>query len=322
MKAIVQRVYGRPDRVLEFLDVDEPVPGKGEVLIENRAAAVDIGDWLMLEGLPYFARPGYGLRRPKHPIPGQSAAGRVEAVGRGVTRFRPGDEVFGWCTGGFAERVVTSEDSLADLPADTTHEEAAAVPASGFAALQAVRDAGRLQPGQLVLIVGASGGVGTFAVQIAKALGAHVTGVCSTPAVELVRSLGADDVIDYTRETITRDGPRYDLIVDIAGNRTLRELRSALKPSGTLVIVGGSGGRWFMGFGRTVVATMRSPFVKQRLRAFFSKRTTEDLAVLADLVGSGKVAPVIESTFPLSATAEALERVGARRARGKTVVTI
>jgi NADPH:quinone reductase-like Zn-dependent oxidoreductase len=322
MKAIVQRADGRPEQVLEFLDVEDPVPGDGEVLIENRAAAVDIGDWLMLEGLPYFARPGYGLRRPKHPIPGQSVAGRVEGVGRGVTRFRPGDEVFGWCTGGFAERVVTSEDSLADLPADTTHEQAAAVPASGFAALQAVRDAGRLRPGQLVLIVGASGGVGTFAVQIAKALGAHVTGVCSTPAVELVRSLGADDVIDYTRETITRDGPRYDLIVDIAGNRTLRELRSALKPSGTLVIVGGSGGRWFMGFGRTVAAAMRSPFVKQRLRAFFSKRTTEDLAVLADLVGSGKVAPVIESTYPLSATAEALERVGARRARGKTVVTI
>lgn len=322
MKAIVQSAYGRPHEVLEFSDVDQPVPGEGEVLIENRAAAVDIGDWLMLRGLPYFARPGYGLRQPKHPIPGQSVAGVVEAVGPNVTRYLPGDEVFGWCVGGFAEHVVTSENALAPIPAGTTHEEAAAVPASGFAALQSLRDAGQLEPGRSVLIIGASGGVGTIAVQIAKALGAHVTGVCSTQSVESVRSIGADDVIDYTKEPITRDGRHYDLILDLAGNRPLHELRRSLEPEGTLVIVGGSGGNWFMGFGRTVQAVARSPFTRQRLKAFFSKRTTEDLAVLADLIGSRKILPVLDSTYPLSATADALEHVGGRRARGKTVVAI
>jgi len=322
MKAIVQRGYGSPDEVLAFRDIDPPALGDEQVLVRNRAAAADIGDWLMLEGLPYFARPGYGLLKPKHPVPGQNVAGSVEAVGRLVSRFSPGDEVFGWCSGAFAEYVAADVGSLAPMPHNVTPVPAAATPTSGLAALQALRDVGGVGAGQTVLIIGASGAVGTFAVQIANALGAVVTGVCSTDNVELVRSLGADDVIDYTQESITERNRRYDVIVDLAGNRPLDELREALGPTGTLVIVGGSGGRWFMGFGRTVGAVARSPFTRQKLRAFFSKRNTGDLAALAELLESGEIVPVIDRTYPLSAAADALMHVAARRARGKTVIDI
>lgn len=320
MKAIVQDRYGPPEEVLRFADVDEPVPGPGEVLISNRAAAVDIGDWLMLEGLPYFARAGYGLFGPKQPIPGQGVAGRVEQVGDGVGRFEPGDEVFGCCKAAFAERVIAKEGDLARRPEATTPEEAAAVPSSGLAALQAVRDRADVQAGQHVLIIGAAGGVGTFAVQIAKARQAEVTAVCGPDAVGLVRSLGADEVIDYSIQEIADDG-RFDLIVDLAGNRPLRALRRALAPTGTLVIVGGSGGRWFMGFGRTVGAVLRSPFSRQRLRALVSKPNTEDLEELGRMLEAGDISSVIESSYPLSATADAIARVGRGHARGKTVVT-
>jgi NADPH:quinone reductase-like Zn-dependent oxidoreductase len=322
MKAIVQRGYGPPERVLDFRDVDVPELQTGDVLIRNRAAAVDIGDWLMVEGLPYFARPGYGVSRRKELVIGQNVAGQVEAVGANVTMFEPGDEVFGWCSGGFAELVATSQWSLARRPDTVSPEQAAATPTSGMAALQAIRDAGRVQAGQQVLIIGASGAVGTFAVQIAKSLDAVVTGVCSSNSVDLVSSLGADHVIDYTQDSIASDGRRYDVIIDLAGNRSLAELRRVLTGTGTLVIVGGSGGRWFMGFGRTIGAMVRSPFTRQELKAFFSKRKTEDLRALQELLEKEKVAPVIDRTFPLSSTLEAFDHVSRRKARGKTVVIV
>jgi NADPH:quinone reductase-like Zn-dependent oxidoreductase len=322
MKAIVQRGYGAPDEVLTFRDVDPPRPRDRQVLVRSEAASVDIGDWLMLEGLPYFARPGYGIRGPKHPIPGQTLAGTVEAVGPDATRVRTGDEVFGWCRGGFADLAVADEAWLAPRPASVSPIAAAATPTSGLAALQALRDAGSVGAGTSVAIVGASGGVGTFAVQIARSLGAEVTGVCSTDAVELVRSLGAAHVIDYRKERLTAPGRRFEVIVDLAGNRPLADLRNALTASGTLVIVGGSGGRWFMGFGRTVGAMMRSPFTRQQLRAFFSKRRADDLSTLAEMLAAGDLQPVIERTYPLSAAADALRSVGARRARGKTVIDL
>ena len=320
MKAIVQHTYGAPDDVLELQDIDEPVVEDDEVLVRVHASSVAIGDWLVARGLPYFARVGYGLFKPRNRVAGFDVAGRVEAVGRNVKSFQPGDEVFGSCRGALAEYVAVAEDALALKPANLTLEQAAAVPISAFAALQALRDAGRIRQGEEVLIIGASGGVGTFAVQIAKAFGADVTGVCST--TEMVRSLGADRVIDYTREDIAQHGRRYDLIVDIAGNRSLSDLRRALTPKGTLVIVGGSGGPWFMGFGRTLRALVLSPFVRQRLRPFFSKAKTEDLVALKELIEAGEVTPVIDRTYPLSSSAEALGYVGERHTQGKTVITV
>lgn len=322
MKAIVHDTYGSPDAVLEFRDIDKPVVTDDEVLVRVRAAAVGIGDWLVVSGLPYVARLGYGLRKPKKSVAGFEVAGRIEAVGRNVTQFQPGDEVFGWCNGAFAEYVAVSADALALKPANLTLEQAAAVPISAFAALQALRDTGQIQPGQTVLIIGASGGVGTFAVQLAKAFGAEVTAVCSTRNVDLVRSIGADHVIDYTREDITHSGQHYDLILDMAGNRSLSDLRRALTPTGTLVIVGGSGGPWLMGIGRTVRALVVSPFVRQRLRPFFSKGRQEDLVVLKELIEAGKVTPVIDRTYPLSATPGAIRYLGERHTQGKTVITV
>jgi NADPH:quinone reductase-like Zn-dependent oxidoreductase len=322
MKAIVQRGYGPPEEALDFRDVEVPELQPGDVLIRNRAAAVDIGDWLMVEGLPYFARPGYGVSKRKELVIGQNVAGQVEAVGANVTMFEPGEEVFGWCSGGLAELVATSQWSLARRPETVSPEQAAATPTSGIAALQALRDAGQVEVGHHVLIIGASGGVGSFAVQIAKTLGAVVTGVCSSNSVEFVRSLGADHVIDYTTGSIASDGRRYDVIIDLAGNRSLAELRRVLKESGTLVIVGGSGGRWFMGFGRTIGAMARSPFTRQDLKSFFSKRQTTDLRALQDLLEREEVVPVIDRTYPLSSTVEAFDHVGRRKARGKTVVIV
>jgi NADPH:quinone reductase-like Zn-dependent oxidoreductase len=271
MQAILHSRYGPPD-ALELKDIDQPVVTDDQVLVRVHAAAVGKGDWLTVQGLPYVARLRYGLPNPKHPVPGFDVAGRIEAVGPNVTQLQPGDAVFGWCEGSFAEYASVPEGQLALKPANLSFEQAAAVPISGFAALQALRDTGRVQPGQQVVIIGASGGVGSFAVQIAKAFGAEVTGVCSTKSVDMVRSIGADHVIDYTQQDFTRTGQRYDLILEMAGNRSLSDLRRALTPKGTLVLVGGSGGRWFMGTGRTLRAVLVSPLVGQRLRSFFPSR--------------------------------------------------
>jgi NADPH:quinone reductase-like Zn-dependent oxidoreductase len=321
MKAIVQDRYGDLD-VLDFKDIDKPVPTDNQVLVRVHAAAVGKGDWLTVRGLPYVARLRYGLPKPKHRVPGFDVAGRVEAVSSNVTRLHPGDAVFGWCEGSFAEYASVPEDQLAPKPANLSFEQAAAVPISGFAALQALRDTGGVQPGQQVVIIGASGGVGSFAVQLAKAFGAEVTGVCSTKSAALVRSIGADHVIDYTQQDFTRTGRRYDLILEMAGNRSLADLRRALTPKGTLVLVGGSGGRWFMGTGRTLRAVLMSPFVGQRLRSFFSKPRGADLVVLQELLEAGKITPVIDRTFPLSETPEAIRYVGERSTQGKTVITV
>jgi NADPH:quinone reductase-like Zn-dependent oxidoreductase len=321
MKAILHSRYGPPDG-LELTDIDTPVVTDDAVLVRVHAAAVGKGDWLTVQGLPYVARLRYGLPKPKHPVPGFDVAGRIEAVGPNVTRPQPGDAVFGWCDGAFAEYAAVPQGQLVLKPANLSFEQAAAVPISGFAALQALRDTGGVQPGQQVVIIGASGGVGSFAVQIAKAFGAEVTGVCSTKTVGMVRSIGADHVIDYTQQDFTRTGQRYDLILEMAGNRSLSDLRRALTPKGTLVLVGGSGGRWFMGTGRTLRAVLVSPLVGQRLRSFFSKPRGADLVVLKELIEAGKLTPVIDRSFPLSETPEAIRYVGERSTQGKTVITV
>lgn len=321
MKAIVQEGYGSPE-ILKLKEIDKPAVSDDEVLVRVHAVGIAIGDVLIMRGEPYIARPAYGLLKPKNQVAGLEMAGQVEAVGSNVTQFQPGDEVFGWCNGAFAEYVAVSEEALAHKPENTTPEQAAAVPISAFAALQAVRDVGEIEPRQKVLITGASGAVGTYAVQIAKRFGAEVTGVCSTRNVEMVRSTGADHVIDYTKESITGSGQRYDLIVDIAGNRSLSDLRRALTPKGTLVVVGSSGGPWLMGFGRTIRALMMSPFVSQRLRALFSVGKREDLETLKAFIEAGKVTPVIDRTYPLSETSEAFRYIGERHTQGKTVITI
>ena len=322
MRAIVQDTYGAPNDVLEMREVDEPVIGDDDVLVQVEAAGVHIGDWLVGSGLPYMIRLAYGLTKPKHNVPGMEFAGTVEKVGRGVTQLHAGDEVFGWGTGAFAEFVSIHKDDLVLKPTNATFVEAAAVPISGFTALQAVRDVGKVQTGDSVLVIGASGGVGTYAVQIARAYGAEVTGVCSTRNVDMVRSIGADHVIDYTKDDISRDETHYDVIIDTAGNRSLSTLRGALSPNGTLVIVGGSGGPWLMGVGRTLRAVVTSPFVSQNLRQFLSSTNRQDLATLRDLIESKKVMPVIDRIYPLSETAAALTRIGSRHTRGKTVVTM
>ena len=322
MNAIVQDTYGAPNDVLQFQETDRPTIGDDDVLVRVHAAGVHIGDWLVGSGLPYLVRLGYGLTKPKHSIPGMEFAGTVESVGNNVTRFQPGDEVFGWGTGAFAEYVSIEQDALVRKPTNATFTEAAAVPISGFTALQAIRDIGEVQAGDSVLVIGASGGVGTYAVQIAKAYGAEVTGVCSTRNVDMVRSIGADHVIDYTKEDIDKDEKRYDVILDTAGNRSLSTLRNTLSATGTLVIVGGSGGRWLMGVGRSLRATATSPFVSQNLRMFLSSTNRDDLTALKDLIESGEVSPVIDRTFPLSDGAAALTHVGGRHTRGKTVITM
>ncbi len=323
MKAIVQDRYGTAD-VLELEDIDVPVVGSGDVMLRVRAASAHIGDWHFMTGLPYLFRiAGSGLRAPKTRIRGTDVAGRVEAVGKDVTRFQPGDEVFGICDGAFAEYAAARQDKIAPKPTNLTFKQAATVPTSGSTALQALRDAGKVQPGQKVLIIGAAGGVGSFAVQIAKAFGAHVTGVCSTTKVDLVRSIGADDVIDYTRDDFAETGQRYDLILDIAGNRSLSHLRRALAPRGTLVIVGGEGGgRWFGGIDRQLRASLLSPFVGQKLGTFISKQNAENLVVLKELIEAGKVTPVIDTTYPLSEVPEAIRHLEEGHAQGKVVITV
>jgi len=325
MKAIVQDEYGSPDDVLELQDIDKPVVKDDEVLVRVQASSVAGDDWHIMRGLPYIARIATGLFKPKNSVPRcGDVAGHVEAVGRNVTQFQPGDEVFGWCNGAFAEYVSVSEDALALKPANLTLEQAAAVPISAFTALQGVRDKGQIQPGQKVLINGASGGVGTFAVQIAKSFGAEVTGVCSTRNVDMVRSIGADQVIDYTQEDFTQSGQRYDLILDMVGNRSLSDCRRALSPKGTLVIVGWGrrGGPRLMGMDRTFRALVLSPFVRQRLRPLFHTNNKEDLTTLKELIEAGKVTPVISAHYPLSEVPEAIRHFEAGHARGKVVITV
>ena len=325
MKAIVQDEYGSAD-VLELKDIEKPVSKDDEVLLRVHAASTHVGDWHVMTGLPYLIRlvvPTLGLRAPKTRVRGMDVAGRVEAVGKDVTRFHTGDEVFGIANGSFAEYATARADKLAPKPANLTFEQAAACPISGLAALQAVRDKAQVQPGQKVLIIGAGGAVGTFAVQIAKAFGAHVTGVCSTSKVDLVRSLGADEVIDYTREDFSESGERYDAILDTAGARSVPQLRRSLTPKGALVIVGSEGGgRWFGGFGRNLRAQMLSPFVSQKLGLFASKEKGEDLFVLKELVEAGKVTPVIDRTYPLGEVPDAMRQLEAGHARGKLVITV
>jgi NADPH:quinone reductase-like Zn-dependent oxidoreductase len=323
MKAIVQDEYGSPD-VLELEDIDQPVVKDNEVLVRVGAAGVDPGVWHLMAGLPYLIRiMGFGLRSPKTRVRGTDLAGRVEAADKDVTEFQPGDEIFGSCDGSFAEYATAREDKIAPKPANLTMEQAAAVPASALTALQGLRDRGQIQPGQKVLIIGASGGVGTYAVQLAKAFGAEVTGVCSTTKVDMVRSIGADHVIDYTRDDFSDGVQRYDLILDTAGNRSLSHLRRALTPEGTLVIVGAeTGGRWLGGSDRQLRALMLSPFVSQKLRAFIATASKEDLVVLTELIEAGKVAPVIDSTYPLSETPEAIRYIEEGHARGKVVITV
>jgi NADPH:quinone reductase-like Zn-dependent oxidoreductase len=323
MKAIVQDTYGETD-VLELRDIDKPAIADDEVLVSVHAAGVDRGVWHLMTGLAYPIRlAGYGLRAPKTPVPGMDLAGVVEAVGKDVTRFRPGDEVFGIGKGAYAEFARAPENKLAAKPANLTFEQAAAVAISGSTALQAVRDKGHVEPGQEVLIIGASGGVGTYAVQLAKAFGAEVTGVCSTTKVDMVRSIGADHVIDYTRADFVDGEQRYDVILDIGGNRSLSHLRRALTRKGTLVLVGGEeGGRWLGGMDRQLRMLLLSPFVGQTLRSLISKENHEDLIVLKELIEAGKVTPVIDRTYPLSDVPKAIRYMEEGHACGKVVITV
>jgi NADPH:quinone reductase-like Zn-dependent oxidoreductase len=325
MKGIVQDQYGSPD-VLELRDIDKPEIRDDEVLVRVHAAGVDRGVWHLMTGLPYFLRliiPDLGLRAPKNPVRGSDVAGVVMAVGKDVTRFQAGDEVFGIGQGSYAEYTSVLEDKLAPKPTNLTFEQAAVVPISGSTALQAVRDVGKVQSGQKVLIIGASGGVGTFAVQIAKSFGAEVTGVCSTTKVDLVRSLGADHVIDYTREDFTEGEHRYALILDTGGHSSLSHLRRALPPNGTVVIVGSeTHGRWFGGFDRSIRAMLLSRFVPQQLVAFINSENHEDMIALTDLIEAGKVTPVIDRSYPLSEAPKAIHYLKEGHARGKIAITV
>ena len=321
MKAITQDTYGSPD-VLEFTDVEMPDVGDDQVLVRVRATSLQPLDWHYMRGEPVIMRPSLGWRGPKHKTPGADVAGVVEAVGGGVTQFKPGDEVFGGCDAGCAEYSISSERDLAMKPGNLTFEQAAAVPVAALTALQGLRDTGKVEPGQRVLINGAAGGVGTFAVQIAKALGADVTGVTSTGNVEMVRSIGADHVIDYTREDFTETGERYDVLFDGVGNRALADLRRVIQPKGTLVVCGAAPGRWFAPLVPSLRAVVVSPFVGQRLRPFLAKIVQADLIVMKELIESGKVTPVIDRTYQLTETAEAMRYVEAGHAKGKVVITI
>ena len=325
MQAIVQHQYGTvPEDVLRLEQTATPAPAPGEVLLRVRAAGVDRGTWHLMTGLPYAMRiMGFGLRAPATPVPGWAVAGTVEAVGADVTGLRPGDAVFGSCRGSFAQYATARPGRLAAKPASLTFEQAAALPGSASTALQAVRDQARVQPGQHVLIIGASGGVGTFAVQLAKAFGAEVTGACRTAKLDLVRSAGADHVVDYTREDPTAGPHRYDVVIDIGGNRPVRQLRRVLAPRGTLVITGGeNGGPWLGGIGRNLRAQLLSPFVSQRLTAFVARERRADLVTLGDMAASGAVTPAIERAYPLSQAAAALRHLAGGQVRGKVVISI
>ena len=323
MRAIVQDRYGDdPRQVLRLDEIDRPAVGGDEVLVRVHAASVHIGDWHVMTGLPYLLRVvGFGFRAPKVRIRGMDVAGTVEAVGANVTHFAKGDEVFGTSDGAFADYASTSQDTLARKPANQTFPEAATVPTSAVAALQALRDAGGIKAGQQVLILGASGGVGMFAVQIAKAFGAQVTGVCSTAKIEMVRSLGADHVIDYTEEDITATGPRYDLILDMGGNRSLAQLRRVLRAGGTLVSVGSEQGNRWIG-GRGWFQSMLLSRFDRSLKPLASDPNHADLQVLAELIETDQVRTVIDTTYPLTEVPEAIRHLKTGHARGKIVIAV
>jgi NADPH:quinone reductase-like Zn-dependent oxidoreductase len=326
MKAIVYCDYGVPN--LKFQEIEKPTPADDQLLVKVRAASVNPLDWHFVEGTPYFMRlMGVGLRKPKDTRLGVDFAGTVEAVGKNVTKFKPGDEVFGGRTGAFAEYVCVREARAVALkPANITFEQAASVPIAAITALQGVRDKGKVQPGQKVLINGASGGVGTFAVQIAKAAGADVTGVCSTRNLDMVRSLGADHVIDYTKEDFTKGDQRYDVILDNVANHSLSECRRALNPDGRYVLIGGGGaneGRWLgPGLTQAVKAMVLSNFVSQKMGMMLGDLNQKDLTALADLMESGKVTPVIDRTYKLSELPQAIEYLEQGHARGKVVIAV
>jgi NADPH:quinone reductase-like Zn-dependent oxidoreductase len=323
MKAIVQDGFGSAD-VLEFRDIEDPMVGQEDVLVRVHAAGAGPDVWHLMTGMPYFVRLMPGFYKMRNGVRGRDVAGTVEAVGAKVTGFRPGDEVMGIAEGSFAELAPARVDKLVLKPARLSFEEAAAAPISGLTALQAIRDVAKVPPGQRVLVIGAGGGVGTLTVQVAKAFGAHVTGVASASKAELVRAIGADDVIDYTREDIADGTRRWDVIVDTAGRRPLRHLRRALAPKGTLAIVGGDGGgRWTGGFFRQMLrAPILSLFTGQKLRPVVSKETLEDLQALAELIEAGQVTPVIDRTYPLIEAPEAIRYLEEGHPRGKVVITI
>ena len=319
MRAVVQDAYGAAD-LMRPATIPKPAIAASEVLVRVRAAGVDRGTWHLMTGRPYLMRLlGFGLRRPKNRVPGLDLAGTVVAVGSGVTRFKAGDEVFGIGRGSFARYAAAREDRLVHKPAALDFPHAAVVPVSGLTALQALRDLGRVQAGQKVLVVGASGGVGTYAVQLARALGAEVTGVCSHAKLDLVRSIGADHVIDYSREDFADGARRYDLILDVGGSSSLLRLRRALASAGTLVIVGG-GGAW-TGMGRQLHALALSPFVRQRLTVLLSRQRLADLEALTRFVDEGRVAPVLDRTYPLAEAPDALHQLEAGHVRGKIALT-
>jgi NADPH:quinone reductase-like Zn-dependent oxidoreductase len=319
MQAIVQDRYGSAE-VLEARDIERPVIGDDEVLVRVRAASVHVGDWILMTGTPYVMRLGTGLSKPKNPVPGTDIAGTVESVGARVRSLKPGDEVFGWCSGAFAEYARAPEDQLVTKPANLTFEQAAAVGVSASTALQLLRDDVNVQPGQKVLINGASGGVGTFAVQIAKAFGAEVTGVSSTKNLELVRSIGADHVIDYTQVDFRDGAERYDVILDNVGDRSMADTRRALTPNGTLVSNGG--GHAAGKLGRTIRAFLVSLVVRQQARPSVKTQNRSDLIALTELVEAGKITPVIGGTYPLDQTADAIGQVAAGHARGTLVIAM
>ena len=323
MKAIVQDEYGPAD-VLQLRDIDRPRIGERDVLVEVHAAGLDPGVWHLMTGRPYLVRlMGFGLWRPKDRVAGQDVAGRVAAVGSGVARLRPGDEVFGTCSGAFAEYACGREDTLAPKPVNLTFEQAAVVPTSAATALQALRDTARVEAGQSVLVIGAGGGVGTFAVQIARAFGAEVTGVCSAGKTELVRAIGAHHVIDYEQEDLAAGRRRHDVILDTAGSRSLSHLRRALAPAGTLVIIGGEGGGPLLGgTDRQLRASLLSPFVRQTLGSLFSTVVAADLERLRELLEAGKVVPVVGRTCPLSEVPDAVRQLEAGHARGKIAIAV
>ena len=319
MQAIIQDRYGSAE-VLEARDIDRPAIGDDEVLVRVRAASVHVGDWILMTGVPYVMRMGTGLSKPKNPVPGTDIAGTVEAVGPQVQSLRPGDDVFGWCTGAFAEYARAPEDQLVKKPANLTFEQAAAVGVSASTALQLLRDDANVQPGQKVLINGASGGVGTFAVQIAKAFGAEVTGVCSTKNLELVRSIGADHVIDYTQEDFRDGADRYDVILDNVGDRSMPDTRRALTQNGTLLSNGG--GHSTGKLGRVIRGFLASLIVRQQARPSVKTQNRSDLIELKELVEAGGVRPVIGGTYPLGRTADAISQVAAGHARGTLVIAV
>jgi len=325
MTAIVQDRYGSaPEGLLRLAEIDRPTIGADEILVRVHAASVDRGTWHIMAGLPYPIRlAGFGLRRPKYANPGRSLAGTVQAVGADVTGFAAGDDVFGMSTSTFAQYAAASPGKLAPKPANLSFDQAAAVPVSASTALQAVRDRGRVRAGERVLIIGASGGVGSFAVQIAKAAGAEVTGVCSTAKLDMVRALGADSVIDHTREDFADGRARYDVILDVGGNARLSRLRRALTPRGRLVIVGGeTDGRLLGGSSRQIRAQLLSPFIGQKLGTFVASENAVDLRALRDLIEAGELTPAIDRIYPLAEAPAAIRHLLDGRARGKLVISV